>query len=100
MPASIWSDAPKDRGTASPDGDWDVQCVTEQRYAHARCAACLFSGPSLHSPRPVQRTVWRGSFRASLKTGTSASARSVRVETFEGFEEFERIEAFEGFERR
>ena len=30
---------------------------------------CLFLGPSLHSPRPCQRTVWRGSCRASHKTG-------------------------------
>ena len=31
--------------------------------------SCLFWGPSLHSPRPCQRTVWRGSLRASPQTG-------------------------------
>ena len=37
---------------------------------------CLFLGPSLHSPRPCQRTVWRGSF-APL-----GSASSLRPQNF------------------
>ena len=37
-------------------------CVTERQMESRSLHGCLFLGPSLYSPRPCQRTVWRGSF--------------------------------------
>ena len=48
-----------------------LSCTAPQngKCGAGRCAVACFWDPTLHSPRPCQRTVWRGSCRASHKTG-------------------------------